>query len=101
MGTSPLGTIQKILQTTNKSDTRNKSPTAIVNNIPLCALWSGLAMNIILVINPAINMYLYEQLTGHVAMHYIFGNDSICIHFVSGLMSKLIATLLCYPFIFI
>ena len=97
--TSPLGTIQKILQTTNK---RNVNPIAIVNNVPLFALWSGLAMNIILVINPAINMYLYEYFTtDNIAMVYIFGENWTVIHFVSGLLSKLIATIICYPFIFI
>ena len=101
--TSPLGTIQKILQTTHSSDVRNSNASMIIKNIKnqhgLTAFWSGFGMSMILVINPAINMYCYEFIR-----HYLcnlLNTKSAAIDFFAGLLSKAIATIICYPLIYI
>jgi len=101
--TSPLSTIQRILQTSHPEDSRNASASNIIRNVSIKhgfrALWSGFGMSMILVINPAINMYGYELFTDY--MTAIVGHDSCFIDFAAGLLSKSIATMICYPLIYI
>jgi len=101
--TSPLGTIQKILQTTHHEDADHANASSIISNIAqkhgLSALWSGFGMSMVLVINPAINVYCYDHIRSHLNVR--LGLKSAAIDFMAGLWSKAIATVLCYPLIFI
>eukprot|EP01084_Bolivina_argentea_P082546 149460_1 len=101
--TSPLATIQKVLQTTNSQDKMNSNASMIINNVSqrhgITALWSGFGMSMILVINPAINVYCYEHIRKY--LNVSFGWRSSAIDFLAGLLSKAIATIICYPLIYI
>eukprot|EP01084_Bolivina_argentea_P082545 149459_1 len=101
--TLPLSTIQKILQTTKGKDKLHSDPFMIINNVKqrhgISAFWSGFVTNIILVINPAINIYCYEQTRQY--LNILFGFKSGIIDFLAGLFSKIIATIICYPLIYI
>eukprot|EP00483_Globobulimina_turgida_P000883 UN00884 len=101
--TSPLATITKILQTTHSEDTTNASASQIMTNLSqkhgISALWSGFGVSIILVINPALNIYCYEHIRKY--MNIKFGLKSAAIDFFAGLLSKAIVTVLCYPLIYI
>ena len=101
--TSPLGTIQKILQTSHHTDSENANASRIISNISskhgISALWSGFGMSMILVINPAMNIYAYEHIRKY--LNQRMGLKSALIDFFAGLLSKAIATIICYPLMFI
>eukprot|EP01083_Nonionella_stella_P277755 944362_1 len=101
--TLPLGTIQKVLQTTGKEDPNHSNASMIISNISekhgVRALWSGMEMSMLLTINPAINMYIYERI--RMSIRKTLGSQSALIDFISGLCSKAIATIVCYPLIYI
>eukprot|EP01084_Bolivina_argentea_P082544 149458_1 len=100
---SPLGTIQKILQTTKKQDEQNANASMILINVQqkhgIAALWSGFGMSMILTILPAINVYCYEHIRTY--LNDTLGLKSAAIDFLSGLLSKAIAIFICYPLIYI
>eukprot|EP00485_Elphidium_margaritaceum_P005560 CAMPEP_0202704508 /NCGR_PEP_ID=MMETSP1385-20130828/17175_1 /ASSEMBLY_ACC=CAM_ASM_000861 /TAXON_ID=933848 /ORGANISM="Elphidium margaritaceum" /LENGTH=380 /DNA_ID=CAMNT_0049362553 /DNA_START=27 /DNA_END=1169 /DNA_ORIENTATION=- len=102
--TSPLNTITRILQTTNSDDVENGSASQIFRTVSskhgFGALWSGFGMSMLLVVNPAINFYAYEYLKDHIRAA-IVGHDAMWIDFVSGLLSKALATVFCYPLIYV
>lgn len=101
--TSPLGTIQKILQTTHGDDEEHRDAAAVLANVVrkhgVSALWSGMGMSTLLVVNPAINVYCYEHLRK--GLHARLALKSAAIDFAAGLASKATATLLCYPLILV
>jgi len=103
--TSPLGTIQKILQTSHHEDADNANASRIISNISskhgISALWSGFGMSMLLVINPAMNVYAYEHIRKHLNDSMGLSSDSALIDFFAGLLSKAIATIICYPLMYI
>ena len=91
----------KNITTSHSSDRRGASQIidTMAREQGIFSLWSGFGMSMILVINPAINMYCYEYIRHYLSN--LLNRKSSAIDFFAGLVSKAIATVICYPLIYI